>query len=403
VQQEVEQVSRPDEPKAVDDFIRYLASIADKAEYARLIESVKLRAAKVSEDEPFKAPIRTLRQYLDDDIEVPPVLIEPAMLVRGGVNTTVGRAGKGKTVMNLNRMLRWAAGSPQFPGWKDREGNDVMAPVDPLKILIVENEGAAGMFHRQVGIMTHASDYLSDAERKLALENVLIWREGGYSNLKLDDERKLKELRDGIEEWEPDIVYIEPFRTLWTGDENSSTDMQPVLDALANIAADYQCGVWISHHERKSGAGDGDEKMNAARGSGALEGIISVMENFESTKGGEQREITWSKSRYHPAPNPVRLEWDEQAWWYKWIPSSDIEEAILSALRMNDDEPMNVTTLAEDLEEKDSKIRKVIKKLESEGRVKRLPSVSDGRGSSGHRYLAATADDSETGTGGLSL
>jgi hypothetical protein len=389
-----------DEPKIVDDFIRHLATISDASEYERLLASVKLRAASLADDEPFKAPIRTLEQYLNDDIEVPPVLIHPDMCVRGGLNVTVGRAGKGKTVMNLNRMLRWSAGQPMFPGWKDGQGNNVMYPDQPLKILIVENEGAAGMFHQQIGAMLYADGYLDDAARKLAKENILIWREGGYSNLKLDNERKLKELRDGIEEWRPDIVFIEPFRSLWNGEENSSTDMQPVIDALVNIAADFECGVWAAHHEKKGGHGE-DDKMSAARGSSALEGVVTVLENFESIVGGEQREITWSKSRYHPAPNPVRMEWDASAWWYKWVPSSDLEEKVLTLLRENDDEPMSVPMLSEELEEKAPALRKVMKKLETDGRIKKLPSISDGRGSSGPRYRVPS-NESNT-NGGLAI
>jgi hypothetical protein len=338
--------------------------------------------------EAFEAPIRTLGQYLADPIEIPPILVEPFVVVRGGVTCTIGRAGKGKTVMNLNRIFRWSAGLPLFEGWKDPEGNKMLTPTDekPLKILVIENEGAGGLFHRQLGIMLNAKGYLDDEERAQVKENVLIWGDGGYSNLKLDDPARLEQVNDGCEKWKPDIVFIEPFRGLWAGEENSATDMQVVIDNLMIIAAQNNCGIMLAHHERKSGVGEDGEKMSAGRGSTVLEGAVTVMENFESVKGGEFRELSWSKSRHGKAPNPVRMEWDHEAWWYKWVPSSDLEESIIAELSGNADEPMTVRDFQERLDEKPDALRKVLKRLKDEGRVKAMSSVSTGSGSTGTRY-----------------
>lgn len=386
-----------DTPQAVQNFIRHLAGVTDEAERARLLANVKMKALAAAPEEAFEPPIRTLGQYLDDPIEVPPTLVEPFIVVRGGMTCTIGRAGKGKTVMNLNRILRWSAGQPMFDGWTDGDGVPMLAPSKPLRILIIENEGAGGLFHRQVGIMLHAEGYLTEAQRKMARENVLIWGDGGYSGLKLDDPLKLNTVREGCEKWEPDIVFVEPFRGLWSGEENSATDMAVVVDNLMEVASDYNCGVMLAHHERKSGVGDDGEKMSAGRGSTVLEGAVTVMENFESIKSGELRELTWSKSRHGKAPNPVRMEWKPEAWWYEWIPASNLEEAFIDALRENPDEPLNVSSLAEALGEKVGVVRKIGKKLKEEGRVKQLPSVPGPHGSTGHRYRVASDDNNHGG------
>jgi RecA-family ATPase len=379
----------------------HLKTLADKDAIDKLFRQARMLAAASASDEMFKSPIRTLGDYLNADIEIPPVLVHPFLCVRGGLNVTVGRAGKGKTVMNLNRMLRWGAGLPMFDGWVDKEGNALLAPDMPLKILIVENEGAAGMFHRQIGIMLHANDYLPQEAQKLAKENVLIWGEGGYSNLKLDDPTKLDGLRRGIEEWEPDLVFIEPFRSLWNGEENSATEMNIVVDALVGIATDYNCGVWAAHHEKKGGAGE-DDKMSAARGSTVLEGIVTVMENFESTKGGAQRELMWSKSRYEVAPPPVTMEWDHEAKWYKHVPAEQVEDDIIQVFKeVSADEPMNLTDLSEELGIAKTKLRKHMDKLTSDGKLKKMKSESGPGGSTGFRWRLPTTDND--GYGGLGL
>ncbi len=399
----------------VAEFGKYLAEITDETERQRAISKAKILGAQAAPEEAFEAPIRTLGDFLATPVEVPPILISAgsdengkrAMLVRGGIHVTIGRAGKGKTVMNLNRILRWSAGQPMFPGWEDAHGEAYMAPEEPLKILVVENEGAGAMFHRQIGIMLNASGDggigLSEPERTLARDNVLIWGEGGYSDMKLDDGKKLNKLRAGISEWEPDIVFIEPFRSLWTGDENSSTDMAIVVDALSNIAADFNCGVLFSHHMRKGGfeGGEGYDRMSDARGSGVLEGAVTFMENFDSVKAGEQREVSWSKSRYTRAPNPVRMEWVDDAWWYSWVPMSTLDDSILNAIRDTTEEAMSISDLQEVLQEPKTKLRERCKHLVDEGRLKTAPSQSSGYGSTGVRYCIPV--DEKKNYGGLDI
>jgi len=365
-----------------------------------LIARAKLLAMSSADPQAFEAPISQLREYLARPIPVPPILVEPALVVRGGILCTVGRAGKGKTQVNLNRILKWACGEPMFEGLFTPDEKPVLAPSQPLKTLIIENEGAAGMFHKQLGIMTHADGYLSDEHREMVLDNVLIWGDGGYSGLKLDDPNQLDTVRAGCEKWEPDIVFIEPFRGLWQGDENSSTDMAKVADALSGIAADYDCGVILTHHERKSGAGDDGEKMSAGRGSTVLEGVVATMENFEVAKGGDYRELSWSKIRYGGGSKilPVRMEWQGKDWWYKHVPMGAIEQAILDVLAENDD-PLTIGELIVETDEKEYSIRKIMKSLVEQGKVKKMASMHTGSGSTGQRFRLAvsTGNDDDGG------
>lgn len=385
---------------AVDAFIEHLAGVTDAKERERLLAQIKMRAVSLAPEEAFAADVTSLREYLAKPIEIPPSLVWPTIAVRGEITTTLGRAGKGKTTMNLNRIFAWAAGRSLFPGWTDHDGNEFLKPEKPLKTLIAENEGNAGMFHKKVGLLTYQGP-LSDAERELVLDNISIHGDGGYSGLKLDNEEGEKKLRESIEACRPDIVFIEPFRSLWRGEENSSTDMAKVVDTLVGIATDFQCAIILSHHEKKGGAGD-DDKMSAARGSTVLEGVVAVMENFESVKDGEYREMTWSKARYEVPPPPVRMEWNRETGWYDWTPESNIETGVLAVIREADDEPLNLAGISEELGETKAKLRPVMKKLEDEGRVKKMRSVSTGEGSTGARWRLPS-EDNQPGTGALAI
>lgn len=384
----------------LEDFAGLLAT-QDGPEREALIARAKLLAMSQASPESFNPPIRTARDYLAEAIPVPPILVEPAWVVRGGITCVVGRAGKGKTQINLNRILKWACGRPLFDGLMTPDGEKhILGPVHPIKTLIIENEGAAGMFHKQLGLMLHAQGWLTKEDREQALDNVLIWGDGGFSNLKLDDANQLNQVRAGCEEWEPDIVFIEPFRGLHSGNENDSTEMSKIVDSLSGIAADYNCGVILTHHERKTGAGEDGEKMSAGRGSTVLEGVVATMENFEIAKGGDFRELSTSKMRYNGDYKilPIRMEWQGKDWWYKHVPLHKIEQAILDLLA-EADEPMTIHDICDETGEKVDNVRKMVKNLSDDKKVTKMPGAHTGNGSTGHRYRLAGSSIEDGGTG----
>lgn len=382
---------------AVQNFAHYLQGL-DDSKRASALARAKMLAMQEAPQEAFEPPIQTLGDYLDSPIEVPPSLVYPTVVVRGEITTVLGRAGLGKTTYNLNRILRWGAGKPLFGDWKDAEGKCYLAPEKPLKILVIENEGAAGMFHHKMGLLVTRESQFSAEDRKLARENVLVWGDGGYQGLKLDDAAKVNLVRAGCEKWEPDILFVEPFRGLWRGDENSSTDMANIVDELIGIATDFNLGVILSHHERKSGAGEDGELMSAGRGSTVLEGAVALMENFQKVKGGDLREITWSKARYLQPPPPTRMEYEPVSGWYNHIPASQLEDSILQVL-LEADTGMNATSVAALLEEKRDLVSRTLGSMHKDGRLKRNQGHSDGSGSTGYVYRPVNVPDS----GGLSI
>jgi hypothetical protein len=128
-----------------------------------------------------------------------------------------------------------------------------------------------------------------------------------------------------------------------------------------------------------------------------LEGAVAVMENFQSVKGGDFREITWSKARYLQPPPPVRLQYERDSGWYIYVPESDVERAILEALEINE-EPMNKRDLMEVLDEKEGRVAKALKMLVAEDRIVRMSSQSGPGGSTGYRYtLKRTGEEGGLG------
>ena len=364
----------------------------DEGERVLALKQLEMLAVAEAPLENVQAiPVRTLGEYLDAHLPEPPALVTPGLVVEGGVTLMTARGGKGKTTFSLNRMVRWAAGQPVF------DGEDSMAPTKPLRCLIIENEGAPGFFQSRLKaiVKAQAGDHL-DAVR----ENILIWGDGGWSSLKLDEAQNVELIQRACEKYEPDIVFMEPLRGLHKGEENSATEMAVVLDQLNGLATTYNMGVLLTHHETKSGPGDGADEMNAVRGSGVFTDLAGVIERYRHVQGGKLSEIKWTKSRWHhPMPNPVRMKFESTTWGYTLIAESEQQKAILAIMLEAPGERYSVNDLSEISGETVDHCRKVANELVDDDKVKRERGLRQpgAGGSPGMAYFVPSGDSDGMG------
>lgn len=338
------------------------------AELAELPEEQRKRGVRVIEtlatnnapsEEVGKPPVATLGDYLERELNETPVLVHPGIMARGAITAMVSRGGKGKTAVSLNRIIRWAMGKPLFD-----ELPDVMRPDGELRSLIIENEGAPGHFQKVLRTILENNNFTEEDQAK-ARENICIYGDGGWSGLKLDDEANVRLVKRAVEECKPDIVFIEPFRGLWRGNENDSTEMSNVMDAFSDIANTYECAILLTHHERKSGAGDGADPMDAARGSGVLEGHAAVMERWLPVKGGQYRELSWMKARFEEAPAPVTMQFDRERWSYAYVGEDDMTRDVAKFMSQFPDSWMSATEIGSETGYPYHKVRKLLNGLKN--------------------------------------
>ena len=308
---------------------RYLGGLAPAEREEARSRARKALEATIPDDEIEHVPVRTLGEYIDQPIELPPMLVQPGLVARGAVHVMYARAGKGKTAVSLNRLQRWAAGRPMFD-----ELPEAMKPEKPIRTLIIENEGAPGHFQQKLTTILNGADagkpIFNDEEREAVRSNIHIWGDGGWSKMKLDKPENLELVKRGVEKVEADIVFLEPFRGLWVGDEQDSTAMSKVLDSLSELANEFQVGVMVTHHERKSN--DNPDDMDAARGSTAFEGHCAVMERWRPVAGGRQRELKWTKNRFVPEIAPIRMRWIQERWGYSYVPEDQHLRDVMAIL-----------------------------------------------------------------------
>lgn len=345
-----------------------------------------------SQGDPAEPPIRRLGEYLDQEIESPPELVVPKMVLRGGVTASVAEAGKGKTSLMLNRALLWAAGKPQF-----RELPDWAAPVAPLKTLIIENEGAGGEFQKKIAeMLKHNHGRLSKEEVETVRENVFVWGEGGYAGVHLDDAESYELVRRGIEQWRPDVVVMEPFARLWRGNENDNTEMNALLSALEELATKQGCGIIVAHHKRKGQVEPGGSWLEMGRGASALGGAVTYYEAVKPVKDGDARELICDKNRYGPMLGPFRMRWrDDQTGWYDYVSMASGVSEIIDMLDCY--APSTVGELSDELEEDEQRVRRLLNKALDDLLVRRI----SGEGK-GYRWVK-NCHNEDTADGGPQL
>jgi hypothetical protein len=364
------------------NYFATLDTDARKDAFERVNASIKLTAPVEDVDPP--PPVHDLATYFDMDLKEPPSLVGDCEVVRGEITATVSRAGYGKSTLLAYRMMRWSAGLPLFD---DLSG--VQVPVKPLRMLLIENEGSGFMLRENMQKL-HAHFLPNDEARQLALENMFVWGDGGYSGLKVDNDENLDTIKRALTEHTPDVLMLEPFRGIWTGDENSNSEMEKTLDRLVGLADEFECGIMLSHHANKGPAIEGDW-MGMSRGATALEGKAAVMEVFHPIKNNELRELRWVKKRYgrKAPPGPLRVEYQPDTRGLDLVPDSELEQDVLSFLAL-DAPPQWWSTgqIAEEVGETHERVdkkalrplmtnEKVVKK-NKEGTVKYRLKVGDG-------------------------
>lgn len=349
--------------KQAADYFATLDVDDRKAAFERVNASVKLSAPVEQVDPP--PPVHNLDEYFAMDLKEPPSLISDCQVVRKEITATIARAGRGKTTLLTNRMMRWAAGLPLFDDLPD-----VQAPDAPLRLLLIENEGS-GYYMRENMEKLYAHIAIDEEKKALAKENLMVWGDGGYTGLKVDRDEDVATIERALREHTPDMLLLEPFRGIWAGDENDNSAMEEVLDRLIALANTHDCGIMLSHHSNKAPI-EGDW-MGASRGATALEGKVAAMEVFYPVHNEEQRELKWAKKRYGKkvAPAPIRMEYDFETRSLKRIPDSELEQEVLSFLA-SDTPPMwwNKAQIAEEVDETQDRVdRKALRSLLDQGRI----------------------------------
>lgn len=168
-------------------------------------------------------------------LEIPQIdwLVEP-IVERFGYTLIGAQKGVGKSLFVTQLALYAASGMSPFL-------NDGIRLFKPLNVLLVQQEvSLPGMKDR---LFKMRSEKLFETEGRFRQ----ITTTGTWWNLsnKKEDYQRLIRL---IEEYKPDILILDPLYTFYPKELNTSGDISPMMEILAELKTNFNLGLIVVHH-----------------------------------------------------------------------------------------------------------------------------------------------------------
>lgn len=198
----------------------------------------------------------------------PDELLRRRYLCRGGGLLLVGPTGIGKSSLSMQTMILWAIGRAVFG----------MQPAKPLKSLLIQAENDDGdLAEMRDGVMAGLN--LTEDERRLAMENIIVAREDTRTGLAFF----VAVVRPLLEKHRPDLLWIDPVLAYLGGESNSQKDVGIFLRNMLNpLLREFSCGCIVVHHTNKPHVGK--EKPDWSAG------------DFAYLGGGSAEWANWSRA-----------------------------------------------------------------------------------------------------------
>jgi hypothetical protein len=178
------------------------------------------------------------RRTADDPNE----LLRTGYLCRCAGLLIAAPSGIGKSAFAIMAMILWAIGRAIFG----------ITPVRPLKSLLIQAENDDGdLAEMRDGVI--AGMDLTDEEKKMALENVIVVHENTRTGRAFFDYT----VAPLLELHRPDLLWIDPALAYLGGDVSSQKDVGNFLRNLLNpLLSQFNCGCVVIHHTNKPSKGE---------------------------------------------------------------------------------------------------------------------------------------------------
>ena len=302
---------------------------------------------------PTRAPIE-----LEDRPRQQQWLIEE-LWGRQAVGIVGGEPKCGKSFLALDLAVAVAAGVPCLRHFAANE---------PGPVLLFAAEDAGHIVRARL-----QSIALAAGTRFETLEIAVI----DVPTLRLDDRADRQRLVETVERIRPRLVVLDPLVRLHRVDENTVTQVGPILGYLRDIQRRYETAVLLVHHARKSGA---TRPGQALRGSSDLHAwgdsnlylkrrdrqILMTVEH-RAAPGLNDMEIELADHGKGPA---LRLRTVETA--DAEAPHGTPERRILQALA-DTEAPLSQRQIRERAATRPATVAETLKRLVREGQVERAP------------------------------
>jgi len=135
-------------------------------------------------------------------------------------------------------------------------------------VLFVEEEGSRHKLRERMRSMLAGLQVDQPPDFHLAL----------HQNVRLDEERSLREVKALAAELRPALIVLDPLVFLHSGDENKPSEMARVMRAVVELAAEHECCALVIHHLTKPTSNGPKVRRPAERlrGAGSFRGATDA-------------------------------------------------------------------------------------------------------------------------------
>ena len=236
-----------------------------------------------SEDSSLK--VLTLGEYFEPGRFPEPVPIIKGLLNKQELHICSAPAKAGKTLLQLNIAIAVAKGD-SFLGHFETVRN---------KVLILQTEVSPTNFLGRLKQVTGGD--IKNFENSIIIST---------ERIKINEEKGLKKLKNAIEKYKPGLVILDPLYTLHSLNEDSSTDMGPLMTRLMEVIQTSDSGCLLIHHQGKN--------PNGHRGSSSLSDAPDG--NWSLNKGKVPKEATLKfELRNSESPETLELYLQDNLQW----------------------------------------------------------------------------------------
>jgi len=197
-------------------------------EYLKEIEKLEIAA----EDDISKKPgifIGSLEQLKEKEVPKDDPLIEN-LVFRGSLTGVGGVKGSHKSFFANQMALDYSSGYP-FLKFKTH---------GPGRVLLIQQEVSLNHNKLRLNRMQEAGDY-DTGERFFPITTT-------GSQLKLTRDKDLSQIKTWIEEYEPDILILDPLSSFNEAEENTSRDMSKIVNIFNELKSEFNLGLVFTHH-----------------------------------------------------------------------------------------------------------------------------------------------------------
>lgn len=246
---------------------------------------------------------RTMGKLVPVDVMGEPVPVDwlaAGYIARGHVTMIAGQAGKGKSALTQTLAVAFANGEHYAAG--------MQLPGKAQRVLILDAENVMIISEENVQASLLQTRLQGFGIREDRSDNVLAVGSAGFCLDKDFDslDGLLRTLTD--EKRKPDVIILDSFTSLWSGNENVVDHVNSVLYKLNRLAVLHNLGIVLIHHASKDG--------ESFRGSSAIAGAISAVFTFYSDDdtaeeyGRFARVLACYKMRIAAEPAPL-IVWSD--------------------------------------------------------------------------------------------